>query len=343
MGFRPNRLAATLAAAGAALLLATGVAGAQPFRLIVTHLEPPLVPNSVMDLAVDLGYFEREGVDVELVRVQQTPSAVAALQADEGDMANISVDALLLLVSQGVSDMRAVASPNKSLPFLIASSDTVGSVQDLTGHSFGVGRIGSLDHSLSSKVLEAAGVDLNSIEMVGLGQPAARAQALAAGQVDATTMSIGVWLSLPEKDGLHVLGDQDAYYETVPVINKVNVVTLKVLQERPDDVAAVLRALVKISRDFAANPSAWAEAMAPYGGDLSPEDLQSLAGTFGASWSVNGGMSRSELQYTQDWLYATETFASMAPVTLEQWVDFSVMDGILADLGTSDGPDPAAR
>ena len=48
-----------------------------------------------MDLAVELGYFDREGVEVELVRVQQTPSAVAALQAGEGEMANISVDAAL--------------------------------------------------------------------------------------------------------------------------------------------------------------------------------------------------------------------------------------------------------
>ena len=55
---------------------------AAPFRLIVTDLEPPLVPNSVMDLAVSLGYFERENVDVELVRVQQTPLAVTALQAE---------------------------------------------------------------------------------------------------------------------------------------------------------------------------------------------------------------------------------------------------------------------
>ena len=87
-------------AATAALLLAgmSMMAQAEPFRLIVTHLEPPLVPNSVMDLAVELGYFEREGVDVELVRVQQTPSAIAAIQSGEGEMANVGLDALIQLV-----------------------------------------------------------------------------------------------------------------------------------------------------------------------------------------------------------------------------------------------------
>src|SRR5690554_8127617 len=83
-------------------------AGTEPFRLIVTHLEPPLVPNSVMDLALELGYFEREGVAVELVRVQQTPSAIAAILSDEGEMANVGLDALLQLVARGETGLKEI-------------------------------------------------------------------------------------------------------------------------------------------------------------------------------------------------------------------------------------------
>ncbi|UXN75453.1 ABC transporter substrate-binding protein [Devosia sp. A8/3-2] len=149
------------------------------------------MPNSVMDLALQEGYFEREGVEVELVRVQQTPSALAALQAGEGEMANIGTDALLLLVAGGATDLRAVVSPNKSLPFLIAAKDSIATPADLPGKSFGIGRPGSLDQSLSTRVLQAADVDTDTLEFVALGQPNVRAQALVAGRVDATTMSIG--------------------------------------------------------------------------------------------------------------------------------------------------------
>ena len=190
---------APLAAALVLLALLPGQVAAQtdtPFRLIVTHLEPPLVPNSVMDLAVELGYFEREGVQVEIVRVQQTPSALAALQAGEGDMANVGVDALLQAIAAGATDFRAVTSPNVSLPFLFAARQDITSVDALSGASFGVGRIGSLDHSLSALVLTSLGHDLDASEIVTLGQPNVRAQALAAGQIDATTMSIGTWASL---------------------------------------------------------------------------------------------------------------------------------------------------
>ena len=340
---RTKRLTRLLSAIAGAMLISASMAAAEPFRLILTHLEPPLVPNSVMDLAHELGYFEREGVEVELVRVQQTPSALASILAGEGDMANVSVDGVLQLVARGTNTLLAVTSPNKSLPFLIAAKSDIAAPADLVGRSFGVGRIGSLDHSLSAKVLASEGVDMDALEVVTLGQPAVRAQALAAGQIDATTMSIGVWLSIPDHTGLSVLIAQGAYYDAAPVVNKVNVVSADVLANRRDEVVAVVRALVKISRDFAANPNAWAAAMAAYAGNLTPQDLQLLAATFDGSWSINGGISREELQFTQDWIYQTEDFKDLAPVALDGWVDFSVADDVLAELGTAPGADQPAR
>jgi NitT/TauT family transport system substrate-binding protein len=340
----PRRLAAAGALTATAFLLSVSLASAQePFRLILTHLEPPLVPNSVMDLAEEKGYFDAEGVNVELVRVEQTPSALAALQAGEGEMANVSVDGLLLLVAQGATDLKAVTSPNKSLPYVIAAKDGIDTVADLAGKNFGIGRVGSLDHSLSMKVLSGAGLDTDSMEILAIGQPNVRAQALIAGQIDATTMSIGVWMSIPDKTGYHILIDQKPYYEAVPVVNKVNVVTQKVLDERGDEVQAVIRALIKLSRDFAKAPNDWAAAMVPYAPNTDEAGLRTLAATFAGSWSVNGGMSAPELQYTQDWLYSTEDFASVAPVTLDQWTDFGPVDAVLAEVGTDDSSDPPAR
>lgn len=331
-----------LVAAAMALEVA-GAASAEPFRLIVTHLAPPLVPNSVMDLALELGYFEREGVEVELVRVQQTPLALAALLAGEGDMANVGVDAVLQLRTRGDNTLKAVTSPNKSLPFLIAARSAIDNPLDLAGRSFGVGRIGSLDHALSTRVLDANGIDLGALEVVTLGQPSVRAQALAAGQVDATTMSIGTWLSIPDRDGLAVLIATDAYYEAAPVVNKVNVVSDETLNARRADVVAVVRALTKISRDFADDPATWAEAMALHAPQMSPETLQELAQSFAGGWSVNGGIGRTELQFTQDWVFETEDFKDATPIKLDDWVDFSVTDKVLSELGTQAGADLPSR
>ena len=330
--------------AGLALLAALASPTlAAPFRLIVTDLEPPLVPNSVMDLAVSLGYFERENVDVELVRVQQTPLAVTALQAGEGEMANIGVDSLLQLVASGQLDLRAVTSPSKSLAFMIVAQDSVADVASLAGHSFGIGRVGSVDQGLSRQVLKSLDIDLDSLDLVALGQPAARAQALAARQIDATTMSLGTWVTLPDKTGMHVLVDQDQYFQAAPVVSKVNVVTPEVLEARRPEVVAVVTALTKLARDIVQDPTIWVDAMAQARPDLARADLESLAEAYSQSWSVNGGLSANELAFTADWNFESPDFADLKPLTMDQWVDFSVTDEMLANIGTAPDLDPADR
>lgn len=322
--------------------LLTSAASAEPFRLIITDLEPPLVPNSVVDIAKAGGYFERAGVDVEIIRVQQTPMALAALQSGEGEMANVATESLVQLVAQGGKDLRAVTSPNKALPYLIAGKEgmTLGA---LKGQSFGIGRVGSLDQTLSTKVLADKGVDVTSLEMVALGQPNIRAQALAAGQVAATTMSIGSYLALPEHEKLPVLVTVEDYYAAAPVVSKVNAVKTATLEKRGAEVEAVIEALTLAARDLAKDDAAWPKAIAPLRPDVDPATLDVLGKAFLTSWSVNGGLQKDELTYTQDWLYQGEDFKDLPKVTIEDWTDFGPADKVLAKIGAVEGADKVSR
>src|SRR4051794_37127789 len=109
-GHRAIQLAAILCMSVAPFVLgAPQGAAAAPFRIIITETETPLVPNSVIDLANRLGYYKKAGADeVELVRVQQTPSAVAALRSGQGDMANIALDSALQLVARNQMKLKGV-------------------------------------------------------------------------------------------------------------------------------------------------------------------------------------------------------------------------------------------
>lgn len=329
-----------LTAAAFALMAAS--AGAEPFRIIITDTEPPLVPNSVVDIAKAGGYFDRAGVKVELVRVQQTPMAMAALQSGEGEMANVATESLVQLVAQGATDLRAVTSPNKALPYLVAGKEGQ-TLDKLNGQSFGIGRVGSLDQTLSTKVLTDNGVDTASLEMVALGQPNVRAQALAAGQVAATTMSIGSYLSLPQHEKLPVLVTVEDYYKAAPVVSKVNAVKTETLETRGKEVDAVIEALTLAARDMAKDKSAWPEAMATLRPDVPKDTLNQLGEAFLTSWSVNGGIQKDELSYTQDWLYQSPDFKDLPKVTLDQWVDFAPADRVLGIIGPVDGADKLSR
>jgi len=339
-----RRALAPLFGAAALFALLGSAASAEPFRLIVNDQEVPLVPNSVMHLADTLGYYEREGLDVELVPVEQTPSIVAALRAGEGEMANVSVDALLQLVGRDQMKLKAVISPNKAIPYIIAGRQEIGSLADLKGRSFGVGRIGSLDYSLSSGVLQKGGVDPQEVSFVNLGQPNVRAQALSAGQIDATTMSIGAWMNMENHEGLKIVVPQDEYFAAAPVVNKVNAVTEEVLASRRDDIQKFVNAIIKASRDFAKDPNLWVEAMAKARPDVDRKTLEELAKAYRGAWSVNGGLNKDELAFTTEWTYANqEDLQGVRRVELSEWVDTSFIDKALAELGEDPSGDKVSR
>ncbi|WP_414474459.1 ABC transporter substrate-binding protein [Microvirga sp. M2] len=312
----------------------------EAFKIVVTTTETPLIPNSVLELAADLGYYKQEGVDVEIVRVQQTPSAVAALVSKQGHMANISVDSALQLTARKQVPLKAVFSPNKSLPYLIAGRSSIKTIQDLAGGTFGVGRVGSLDHALSALVLRKNGIDDAAIRFVSLGQPNVRAQALAAGRIDATTMSIGVWLTIADQRHLRVLVPESEFYAAAPVLNKVNVVTDETLRSRADEIKAVTRAIIRLSRDFAREPQRWAEAMKKARPDVSAKDLEQLATAYRRTWSVNGGLNREEIAATIDWNYESDDFKGLPKVAVHDWIDFRILADVLKEVGVQPDQDP---
>jgi NitT/TauT family transport system substrate-binding protein len=316
------------------LTFVVGVAAAEPFQIIITEPETPLAPNSVIDLAKQLGYYEKAGVDVQLIRVRATPSAIAALRSGQGDMANVSLDIALQLIARDQMKLRGVISPDKALPFVIVGKKALTSPKQLEGKIFGVGQIGSVDYVQTRNVLANLGVDVDKVRYLAVGQPTVRAQSLIAGQIDATTITLGTWLSLPGRDGLNMILDQEAYYQAAPFVTKISVVTEETAEKKHKDVEAVVRATIAASRDFAAHPELWVDAMVKARPDVPREQLEVLAKAYAKNWSVNGGLDDGELKATTDALYKTEDFQGLPRrVDPAAWIDRSFIETVLGDLG----------
>lgn len=318
---------------GAALVVAVAVAAptrADPFKLIVTETETPLVPNSVLELAKTLGYYEKAGVDVQLERVQQTPSAVAALRAGDGDMANVGFETSLQLVARRQMDLKGVISPDPILPFLIAAKAAIGVPQNLNGKVFGVARIGSVDDTLSRAVLQKLGVDVGTLQFLALGQPSVRTQALTAGRIDATSVSIGMWSAIANKSSLKVVVGEADFYRLAPFVGKLNVVTAVVAKAKAKDIAGVVRGILMASRDFAAKPGLWVDAMARARPDVDRGILQQLDEAYRQQWSVDGGLDSAKLKFTTDMLYKTADFQGLRRVEPAEWIDRAFINAALS-------------
>lgn len=332
------------AAAGAAVLAGRVPArAADPFRMIITETEVPLVPNSVAWLAQSMGYFARAGVAVDLLKVAQTPSAVAALRAGDGDMANVGTDVVLQLLARDQMQLRGVISPDKSLPFVIVTKKGITKAKELEGKTFGVARVGSVDYDLSRIVLAKLGVDVDKVQYLAVGQPAIRAQSLLAGQIDATAVSIGVVGSIADASGISVLVDQADYFKAAPFITKINVITDDVAKARPRDVAAVVRALILASRDFAKTPALWVDAMAKLRPDVKRSELEALGADYRDSWSVNGGLDLNALKFTTAALYRGPNFKDLKRIEPSDWIDTSYVDGVLKTFGVDRATDAPVR
>jgi NitT/TauT family transport system substrate-binding protein len=325
------------------VVLVAATAHADPFKLIVTETETPLVPNSVADLAIGLGYYKRAGVDVQLVRVQQTPSAVAALRSGEGDMANIAMDTALQLVARDQMKLKGVVSPDKALPFLIAAKQSIATPKDLNGKVFGVARVGSADYTLSRVVLAKLGINVDGLQYLSIGQPPVRAQSLAAGKIDATTISIGVWLAMPDKTGLHAMVDQADFYKLAPFVSKLNVVTEQVAKTKAKQVEGVVRGIIMASRDFAKNPKLWVDAMEKARPDVKPAELEKLGEAYRKEWSVNGGINLHEIKFTTETEYHAPDFKDLRVVEPKEWIDTRFADAVLKEAGVDPAMDPTGR
>lgn len=66
--------------------------------------------DSVLKLAANLGFYEKHGLKLTIVPLDGTPQAVAALNAGDVDLADISIEAALRLRAENDLPIRGIVS-----------------------------------------------------------------------------------------------------------------------------------------------------------------------------------------------------------------------------------------
>jgi NitT/TauT family transport system substrate-binding protein len=312
-------------------------------RLGLGSAPAPALPNSVLWLAKDLGFYHREGLNVELNEFKGTPLVIAAMIAGDIDVGNVSTSDVIRLVATKGQPMRAIHSPDARLYFLIAGRDEIKSVPALQGKTFAVSRIGSVDHSLSTVALKSLGVNPASLTYVAMGVPTTRAQALTAARIDATTVSIATWITIQKEPGVRVLVDQNTFYENATVVEKVNAVTTRVMEEKPEHLRRFTAAILKASRHFIDNQDAWLEALGKRRPDVDRKDSANLWAGFKTAWAVNGLMNLDAYKKSADFFYQTGTLEKVPKIDVGEWAETRFVDDVLKEIGVYAKSDPLGR
>src|SRR4051794_33312752 len=73
---------------------------------------PAALPQSILSLAAQQGYFQKEGLDVEVQSVNGTPAIITAMRAGEVDVGIINSSDVIKLEADKSLEMRVIGSPN---------------------------------------------------------------------------------------------------------------------------------------------------------------------------------------------------------------------------------------
>lgn len=293
--------------------------------------------GSIFRLAETMGFYEAHGVKVTIVALDGTPQAVAALNTGAVDVADITIDAAIRLRADNDVPIRGIVATAMGNPFLIAAREDITSVEGLAGRSFAIADNGSLDHNLTQAVLASYSVASDAPGFVAIGAPDIRVQALAAGQVDATTVSFGTYQSIAGVEGIHVLVDPTEFAERSPGQSKFVATLEGTIETKRDALQRFVDALADAARAMHEDPNRWAEAIAAARDDLTPEAIAATAALNTPRWCVNGCMNPASLAKSVDFAYANPDFAEVKVIPVEDLIDLSFTEKTLETLGVATG------
>ena len=233
------------------ILLATSVVGAQTqtekLRVAYTVIAPTQLN---VWTAKDMGYYAKNGLDVDLVLLVGAPLAVAALVGGETPIVHTGASAVITSNLAGSGTVLIAGAVNR-FPYVLFVTDQIKRVEDLRGKKFGVSRIGGADNAAAATVLEKLGVKENDITYVQAGSIPARLAAMQTNALQATLLQAPETLKAKEI-GLRALLD----FTKLDVEWQQNgvAVTRDYIKRKPDTVRRFMRAYVEAIHYNLTNP-----------------------------------------------------------------------------------------
>jgi len=229
--------------------------------------------STVLWIAHELGMFAKHGIDMEVVFLRSSPLQMTALATGEVHFASSGGSPLLSAVAGG-QDLKIVAAPGNRLSYDLVVRPEIKEPKDLRGKRFGVTNIGGTTWMAAYLTLEYLGLEAtrDQVRINGLGNQTLLAQAIEAGNIDATLLDPFLSRRTKQK-GLPVL--IELFRAKIPFMSTVFAVSGGFLRDQPDSVEAVLKALFE-AQAYITQPAHRQVVMQTMGRHMKLNDLAAL-------------------------------------------------------------------
>lgn len=193
-------------------------------------------------VAKERGFFEKEGLKVQLITFRGTNLMLTALLAGELDYATI-LPFLTGASARGLP-VKILAAVTKSSSYFMVARPEIDTVKALRGKKIGINSFGSSADYAAYAAVSRSGMDPNkdlTILAIGGGTPE-RLAAVVSGSVDATVITSPAEYAA-EKQGLRVIMSARELGELVRIPITGIGATQKKMEKDPDEIVRLLRAL----------------------------------------------------------------------------------------------------
>ena len=226
--------------------------------MVRTTLNPPIawsasIPpspsrQSLPVIAREAGLFKKNNLDFELVFIQSSGAATAAMLGGDAEVGILGAVGVLQATIKGASDFVLVGTIKNILTHSLVARPEIKRPQDLRGKRIGVTRFSSNSHYFVQQALARYGMDASRDVIVRqTGGDVAGLAALTNGQVDA--MSILTYGPSAVAQGFHyVIKGAEL---RIPYAAASLTTRRSVIARRPQVIGAYMRALAEACENFA--------------------------------------------------------------------------------------------
>lgn len=251
-------------------------------------------------IAEEKGYFEEEGLDVELEYFADYTASLDALAAGKLDGNSQTLNDTMASVAAGSDQVIVVVNDNSAGNDAIIVDEGIDSIQDLKGKTVAA-EAGVVDHFLLLQGLASEGLTEDDIDFRGVPTDAAAAS-FAGGEFDAVGVFAPFTVEALKRPGSKVLFDSADFPGTIP---DHLVVSREMVESRPGDVQGLVNAWYK-AYDFIQSDQDAAYAIMAAKAEVSVDEYAEFAGgtrLFSAEEAMEAFGDRDDatsLQYVAD-------------------------------------------
>lgn len=209
----------------------------------------PWIGNGIYHIAKEKGFFDAEDIKVELEDYADGAVGKQLIASGRVDMLSLTPETVVVLKDAGI-DVKAVAMTDTSEGGDgIIATQNIKTLADLRGKKVAYEE-GSPSHFFLSYLLDKEGMSTKDLQSVNVIAPDAGAS-FVSGNVDAA-VTWQPWLSkASDRQGGYLIADS----KSNPILPALAIFRTQTIQEKPQDIRAMLRAVFKAREWALANPN----------------------------------------------------------------------------------------